>query len=265
MSGRPQPALSGWLPGGTSSAAVGRQVLPLATGRRVPGLTPPGQVPCGSRSAARPCRLTDPAAAGKHKSCKGRRPDPSYPAGKPREIWYDISPVNLPSMHRLIRLARHVAMMWPWERAECEAMRARGQSLPLPYCLRCRRYRCGPWCGLRGEEPGRIVLASQVPRMHFSYTFHLPPGCLPVQQPVTARDLSGGYGHDPAAARRPAGHRIMSAPPDPPTRLAVPALACAEGRALSDRRVTWTLPVSGPSPVSRMMRVTVSPGSCPRG
>ena len=52
------------------------------------------------------------------------------------DIWDGISPFNLPSMHRLTRrYARRVRMMWSWERAECEAMRARGQTLPLPYCF----------------------------------------------------------------------------------------------------------------------------------
>jgi hypothetical protein len=52
------------------------------------------------------------------------------------DIWDTVSPGNLPSMHRLHRrFARQVdGRMWSWERPECEAMRARGQTLPRP-CL----------------------------------------------------------------------------------------------------------------------------------
>jgi hypothetical protein len=49
------------------------------------------------------------------------------------DIWDTISPHNLPSMHRLHRrFGRRVAKMWSWERAECEAMRGRGQTLERP-------------------------------------------------------------------------------------------------------------------------------------
>jgi hypothetical protein len=49
------------------------------------------------------------------------------------DIWDTVSPHNLPSMHRLHRrFARRCVRMWSWERAECEAMRARGQTLERP-------------------------------------------------------------------------------------------------------------------------------------
>lgn len=52
------------------------------------------------------------------------------------DIWDTISPHNLPSMHRLHRrFGRYVQRMWSWERAECEAMRARGQTLERPACF----------------------------------------------------------------------------------------------------------------------------------
>lgn len=52
------------------------------------------------------------------------------------DIWDGISPANLPSMHRLTRrYARRVGKIWSWERAECEAMRARGQTLRRPHCF----------------------------------------------------------------------------------------------------------------------------------
>lgn len=47
------------------------------------------------------------------------------------DIWDTVAPDNLPSMHRLTRrFARRAGRVWCWERAECEAMRARGQTLP---------------------------------------------------------------------------------------------------------------------------------------
>lgn len=49
------------------------------------------------------------------------------------DVWDTVSPANLPSMHRLTRrFARRVYSMWSWERAECEAMRRRGQTLARP-------------------------------------------------------------------------------------------------------------------------------------
>ena len=52
------------------------------------------------------------------------------------DIWDTISPQNLPSMHRLHRrFARRCGRMWSWERAECEAMRRRGQTAEHPGCF----------------------------------------------------------------------------------------------------------------------------------
>lgn len=49
------------------------------------------------------------------------------------DIWDTVSPRNLPSMHRLHRrFGRRAGRAWSWERAECEAQRARGQVLPWP-------------------------------------------------------------------------------------------------------------------------------------
>jgi hypothetical protein len=49
------------------------------------------------------------------------------------DIWDTISPANLPSMHRLTRrFTRRAGTLWSWERAECEAMRRRGQTLEWP-------------------------------------------------------------------------------------------------------------------------------------
>lgn len=62
-----------------------------------------------------------------------------WPGARWSAAWYDIwdlvSPANLPSMHRLTRrFARRVYRDWSWERAECEAMRRRGQTMRRPYC-----------------------------------------------------------------------------------------------------------------------------------
>lgn len=53
------------------------------------------------------------------------------------DIWDLISPANLPSMRRLTRrfARRRKGPVWSWERPECEAMRARGQTLERPSCL----------------------------------------------------------------------------------------------------------------------------------
>lgn len=53
------------------------------------------------------------------------------------DIWDTISAANLPSMHRLQRrFARRLkGPVWSWERAECEAMRDRGQTLERPSCM----------------------------------------------------------------------------------------------------------------------------------
>jgi hypothetical protein len=49
------------------------------------------------------------------------------------DIWDTISSENLPSMHRLHRrYARRTGWAMSWERAECEAMRGRGQTVPHP-------------------------------------------------------------------------------------------------------------------------------------
>jgi hypothetical protein len=49
------------------------------------------------------------------------------------DIWDTVSTGNLPSMHRLHRrFGRRVSWQMSWERPECEAMRARGQTLPHP-------------------------------------------------------------------------------------------------------------------------------------
>jgi SAM-dependent methyltransferase len=51
------------------------------------------------------------------------------------DVWDTVSSKNLPSMKRLHRrYARRVARgrMWSWERAECEAMLRRGQTLDRP-------------------------------------------------------------------------------------------------------------------------------------
>ncbi len=49
------------------------------------------------------------------------------------DIWDCVSPGNLPSMHRLHRrFARRVGWQMSWERAECEAMRRRGQTVEHP-------------------------------------------------------------------------------------------------------------------------------------
>jgi hypothetical protein len=49
------------------------------------------------------------------------------------DIWDIVSAGNLPSMHRLHRrFGRMAGWQMSWERAECEAMRARGQTLPHP-------------------------------------------------------------------------------------------------------------------------------------
>jgi hypothetical protein len=52
------------------------------------------------------------------------------------DIWDVVSPHNLPSMHRLTRrFSRRCGRIFCWERPECEAMRARGQTLERPGCL----------------------------------------------------------------------------------------------------------------------------------
>lgn len=49
------------------------------------------------------------------------------------DIWDTVSPGNLPSMHRLHRrFARRIDWAMSWERAECEAMRRRGQTEEHP-------------------------------------------------------------------------------------------------------------------------------------
>lgn len=49
------------------------------------------------------------------------------------DLWDTVSPANLPSMRRLHRrYARRACWQMSWERAECEAMRARGQVLERP-------------------------------------------------------------------------------------------------------------------------------------
>lgn len=49
------------------------------------------------------------------------------------DIWDTVSPHNLPSMQRLTRrFARRCGRIWSWERPECEAMLARGQTLERP-------------------------------------------------------------------------------------------------------------------------------------
>lgn len=49
------------------------------------------------------------------------------------DIWDTVSPGNLPSMCRLTRrFSRRASRVMSWERAECEAMRRRGQILPRP-------------------------------------------------------------------------------------------------------------------------------------
>jgi hypothetical protein len=49
------------------------------------------------------------------------------------DIWDCVSPGNLPSMHRLHRrFGCRADLVMSWERAECEAMRHRGQTFPHP-------------------------------------------------------------------------------------------------------------------------------------
>jgi hypothetical protein len=49
------------------------------------------------------------------------------------DIWDTVSAANLPSMHRLHRrYGRRVGWQMSWDRAECEAMRRRGQTLERP-------------------------------------------------------------------------------------------------------------------------------------
>jgi hypothetical protein len=49
------------------------------------------------------------------------------------DIWDRTSAGNLPSMQKLTRrYARRAKPSWCWERAECEAMKARGQTEPFP-------------------------------------------------------------------------------------------------------------------------------------
>ena len=59
------------------------------------------------------------------------------------DIWDNVTPGNLPSMHRLTRhYARRVYRMWSWERPECEAMRRRGQTLERPCWVSETGYPC---------------------------------------------------------------------------------------------------------------------------
>lgn len=59
------------------------------------------------------------------------------------DIWDTISARNLPSMHRLHRrFGRRADRMWSWERTECEAMRARGQTLDRPCFISGTGYVC---------------------------------------------------------------------------------------------------------------------------
>lgn len=54
------------------------------------------------------------------------------------DIWDMVAPENLPSMRRLTRRwARRCKRLWCWERAECEAHRARGQAEPDFRDFRC--------------------------------------------------------------------------------------------------------------------------------
>lgn len=49
------------------------------------------------------------------------------------DVWDTVSPGNLPSMHRLHRrFGRRADLVMSWERAECEAMRRRGQVVEHP-------------------------------------------------------------------------------------------------------------------------------------
>jgi hypothetical protein len=86
----------------------------------------------GDAHAWRPPQLVALRGCALHDRCNG--PDGFTAAWF--DIWDTVSAANLPSMHRLHRrFARLVTgRMWSWERPECEAMRARGQTVPRP-CL----------------------------------------------------------------------------------------------------------------------------------
>ncbi len=80
-----------------------------------------------------------------HDSCR-LLPQATWNAGW-FDIWDTVSPANLPSMHRLARhYCKRVERIWFWERPECEAMRARGQTLERP---------C--WISETGYPPGETL------------------------------------------------------------------------------------------------------------
>ena len=68
-----------------------------------------------------------------HSRCPEVGKSPYWDAGW-MDIWDTISPKNLPSMATLSRRYRRrvTGNLWCWERPECRAMAARGQTVPYP-------------------------------------------------------------------------------------------------------------------------------------